>query len=89
MITSRLSTKLRTTIAQAVRKALRLIPGDLIEYEIVDAGRVVMKRAEPSHECPPPPTEKAISPRPWDDFFLSESTDIPERQPPSEDQREG
>lgn len=45
MITSKLTSKSQTTIPQAVRKALRLKPGDLIKYEITE-GRAVLTRSE-------------------------------------------
>lgn len=45
MITSRLTSKARTTIPQAVRTALNLKPGDEIAYAIED-GKVMLTRAE-------------------------------------------
>jgi antitoxin PrlF len=44
MIVSKLTSKSQTTIPQSVRRALRLRPGDVIEYEIVD-GRVILTKA--------------------------------------------
>ena len=46
MITSRLTSKAQTTIPQPVRAALRLRGGDEIAYAI-EAGRVVLTRAQP------------------------------------------
>ena len=46
MITSRLTSKAQTTIPQPVRAALRLRPGDEIAY-VIEAGRVVVTRAQP------------------------------------------
>ena len=43
MITSRLTSKAQTTIPQAVRTALGLLPGDAIAYQIED-GRAVLTR---------------------------------------------
>ncbi len=44
MITSKLTTKARTTIPQPVRAALRLEAGDKLLYEIVDQ-RVILTKA--------------------------------------------
>lgn len=44
MIMSRLTGKARTTIPQAVRKALRLRPGDEILY-LIESGRVMISKA--------------------------------------------
>ena len=46
MITSKMTSKAKTTIPQAVRTALRLRAGDEIAYRIED-GRVVLTKAEP------------------------------------------
>ena len=46
MITSRLTSKAQTTIPRPVRAALRLREGDEIAYAI-EAGRVVLTRAQP------------------------------------------
>jgi len=43
MITSKLTTKSRTTIPQPVRTALRLAPGDALAYEIDDQCVIVTK----------------------------------------------
>lgn len=45
MITSKLTTKSRTTIPQPVRTALRLAPGDVLAYEIDDQ-RVTLTNAK-------------------------------------------
>jgi len=47
MITSRLTSKAQTTIPQPVRAALRLREGDEIVY-VIEAGRVVLTRAQPA-----------------------------------------
>ncbi len=44
--TSRLSSKGQVTIPSEVRESLRLVAGDLVEYE-VRAEEVVLKRIEP------------------------------------------
>ena len=49
MITSRLTSKAQTTIPQAVRTALGLLPGDSIAYQIED-GRAVLTRFSLSAE---------------------------------------
>jgi antitoxin PrlF len=49
MITSRLTSKAQTTIPQAVRTALGLLPGDAIAYQIED-GRAVLTRFSVSAE---------------------------------------
>ena len=46
MITSKLTSKAQTTIPQPVRAALRLRGGDEIAY-VIEAGRVVLTRAQP------------------------------------------
>ena len=46
MITSKLTSKAQTTIPQPVRAALHLREGDEIAYA-VEAGRVVLTRAQP------------------------------------------
>ena len=45
MITSKLTSKLQTTIPQAVRSALGLKQGDEIAYEI-DGDRVLLRKAK-------------------------------------------
>ncbi len=51
MISSKLTDKAQTTIPQAVRKALDLIPGDELAYEI-DGDRVIITKAgaEPAED---------------------------------------
>ncbi|HVH02292.1 MAG TPA: type II toxin-antitoxin system PrlF family antitoxin [Amaricoccus sp.] len=49
MIQSRVSSKAQTTIPAAVRKALGLREGDLVNYRI-EEGRVVLTRAEPAED---------------------------------------
>lgn len=49
MITSKLTTKSRTTIPQPVRAALRLAPGDALAYKI-DEHRVILTKAKTSRE---------------------------------------
>ena len=44
MITSKLTRKAQTTIPQAVRRALRLGPGDGLSY-VIEEGRVVLTKA--------------------------------------------
>lgn len=51
MITSKLTSKARTTIPRPVREALRLRPGDAVADVIEGPGGVVMVR-EPSEENP-------------------------------------
>ena len=53
MITSRLTSKAQTTIPQPVRVALRLGPGDEIAY-VIEAGRVVLTRAQPDRAADDP-----------------------------------
>ena len=45
MIISKLTTKSRTTIPQAVRAALRLAPGDALAYQI-DNQRVILTKVK-------------------------------------------
>lgn len=45
MITSRISSKAQTTIPRAVRAALGIGEGDVLEYQIED-GRVVVTKAK-------------------------------------------
>lgn len=45
MITSKLTTKAQTTLPQQVRRALKLVPGDQVRYEI-EGNRVVLTRVE-------------------------------------------
>lgn len=49
MIQSRITSKAQTTIPAPVRRALGLREGDLLSYAI-EAGRVVLTRAEPRAE---------------------------------------
>jgi antitoxin PrlF len=51
MIQSRVTSKAQTTIPAPVRKALGLKEGDVVAYRI-EAGRVIMTRAEPVPEDP-------------------------------------
>lgn len=53
MILSKLTSKSQTTIPLSVRRALKLEPGDELQYEIVD-GRVILTKAdrEPAREDP-------------------------------------
>ncbi len=53
MITSRLTSKAQTTIPQPVRAALQLREGDEIAYAI-EAGRVVLTRAQPDRMADDP-----------------------------------
>ena len=53
MITSRLTSKAQTTIPQPVRAALRLRAGDEIAY-VIEAGRVVLTRAQPDQAADDP-----------------------------------
>ncbi len=53
MITSKLTSKAQTTIPQPVRAALRLREGDEIAYAI-EAGRVVLTRAQPDQTADDP-----------------------------------
>lgn len=53
MITSRLTSKAQTTIPQPVRAALRLREGDEIAY-VIEAGRVVLTRAQPDQAADDP-----------------------------------
>jgi antitoxin PrlF len=47
MIQSRITSKAQTTIPRAVRAALGVKEGDLLDYEIED-GKVILRRAKPS-----------------------------------------
>jgi antitoxin PrlF len=47
MIQSRITSKAQTTIPRAVRAALGVKEGDLLNYEI-DDGKVILRRAKPS-----------------------------------------
>jgi antitoxin PrlF len=47
MITSRLTSRARTTIPQPIRSALRLNEGDEITYEIAD-DHVILRKAKPA-----------------------------------------
>jgi antitoxin PrlF len=47
MIQSRITSKAQTTIPRAVRAALGIKEGDLLDYEIAD-GKVILRRAKPS-----------------------------------------
>lgn len=51
MIQSRVTSKAQTTIPAPVRKALGLREGDMVTYRI-EAGRVIMTRAQPAAEDP-------------------------------------
>jgi antitoxin PrlF len=51
MIQSRITSKSQTTIPAPVRKALGLKEGDLVTYRI-EAGQVVMTRAETAQDDP-------------------------------------
>lgn len=53
MITSKLTTKSRTTIPQPVRTALRLAAGDALAYEILDQ-RVILTKAKTSRKTDDP-----------------------------------
>lgn len=53
MITSKLTSKSQTTVPQSVRRALKLGPGDLLAYEIVN-GRVILTRATSDSEADDP-----------------------------------
>lgn len=53
MIISKLTSKAQTTIPQAVRTALGLVPGDAIAYQIED-GRAVLTRFSPGAETDDP-----------------------------------
>lgn len=52
MITSKLTSKLQTTVPQAVRTALGLKRGDEIAYEI-DGDRVILRKADAEVEEDP------------------------------------
>ena len=52
MITSKLTTKAQTTIPQAVRRALRLGPGDQLQYELREDG-VLLRRADAPEDADP------------------------------------
>lgn len=52
MITSKLTSKLQTTVPQAVRTALGLKQGDEIAYEI-DGDRAILRKAGPEAEEDP------------------------------------
>ena len=52
MITSKLTTKARTTIPQPVRRALKLQPGDELGHVVQD-GVVFLTRATPPAEIDP------------------------------------
>jgi antitoxin PrlF len=53
VITSKLTTKSRTTIPPPVRTALRLGPGDALAYEIDDQ-RVILTKAKTSRQTGDP-----------------------------------
>ena len=53
MITSKLTTKAQTTIAQSVRAALRLQPGDELVYAI-DDHRVILTKADHGNQTADP-----------------------------------
>lgn len=53
MIVSKLTSKSQTTIPQAVRRALDLQPGDILEYEIIN-GKVLITKAQNSNKTDDP-----------------------------------
>lgn len=49
MIQSRITTKAQTTVPRAVRKALGIVPGDDLAWQI-DGDRVILSRVEEAHD---------------------------------------
>lgn len=45
---AKITSKGQTTIPQAIRAALNVKPGDLIEWELAEDGRVEVRRVQPA-----------------------------------------